>query len=116
MRISDWSSDVCSSDLLRRRMIEARGLRLQFRFLDQVALAAPEIEIPAQVGANLPDPIFATAIRRRNVVILGEALAHFVAVERDARSRRGTRRLRLCLPAPPPRPPRPEGRHEGEEG
>src|SRR3546814_13229826 len=79
MRISDWSSDVCSSDLLRRRMIEARGLRLQFRFLDQVALAAPEIEIPAQVGANLPDPIFATAIRRRNVVILGEALAHFVA-------------------------------------
>src|SRR3546814_3020133 len=30
MRISDWSSDVCSSDLLRRRMaeaVQAPGLR-----------------------------------------------------------------------------------------
>src|SRR3546814_14221315 len=52
MRISDWSSDVCSSDLLGTRMGRGRFRRLVPRdthLPEQRVLALPAVEMRAQV-------------------------------------------------------------------
>src|SRR3546814_815635 len=41
MRISDWSSDVCSSDLLARAKLEAAGIAADLRQGDMYALPLP---------------------------------------------------------------------------
>src|SRR3546814_9779897 len=38
MRISDWSSDVCSSDLLQHRMKLVEGRRIQKRLVEEQRL------------------------------------------------------------------------------
>src|SRR3546814_15790545 len=45
MRISDWSSDVCSSDLVKTEWIESGRAKLVFRHypLDQLALRAAAV-------------------------------------------------------------------------
>src|SRR3546814_10471530 len=47
MRISDWSSDVCSSDLPRRGMVEQFGLRHGLAV--DIALDMADVEPPDQV-------------------------------------------------------------------
>src|SRR3546814_5436622 len=45
MRISDWSSDVCSSDLIKRYALDAEGLvldRVSLRAGDDIRLSAPQ--------------------------------------------------------------------------
>src|SRR3546814_5927109 len=44
MRISDWSSDVCSSDLTISGIVTAADLSLQFRTLTEPFLLLSEIE------------------------------------------------------------------------
>src|SRR3546814_11891588 len=42
MRISDWSSDVCSSDLLREMVADAVAHRADFLELPEIEAAAPD--------------------------------------------------------------------------
>src|SRR3546814_2027919 len=48
MRISDWSSDVCSSDLLAQKYFRKRGLPLKSR-------RVPEDNVPAWLWRSAPD-------------------------------------------------------------
>src|SRR3546814_15132600 len=72
MRISDWSSDVCSSDLLMRRYT-LEGSSLQF-VADMVAAQPPRA---AQAASSVPAD-FGTVVRRvsygvgSNPVVLGK--------------------------------------------
>src|SRR3546814_15934600 len=55
MRISDWSSDVCSSDLLAVRLVgddeaEARGLAAHRVLLHATERKAQEVELAARGG------------------------------------------------------------------
>src|SRR3546814_13953451 len=93
MRISDWSSDVCSSDLAKRRALEAaaaairarageiaganakdmaaaRGKGLTDALLDRLALTPDRIEVMArgvEEVAALPDPEIGRASCRERV-------------------------------------------------
>src|SRR3546814_1739941 len=55
MRISDWSSDVCSSDLLpasnARALEKARGLASDVVLLDLEDAVAPEMKVAARQAA-----------------------------------------------------------------
>src|SRR3546814_19042456 len=86
MRISDWSSDVCSSDLVQRRtdlvrLRQALGLRLGVDFLAD--------DVVAQVNAFITD-VYRGA---------RDELAYFVlalAAERSAERRVGKECVRTC--------------------
>src|SRR3546814_1679596 len=76
MRISDWSSDVCSSDLILRRGVEPRHRRAQPRErLGEQPGAAADIERgPAgkrgealPVAAPMPDDLLADIAKPRRV-------------------------------------------------
>src|SRR3546814_1684633 len=51
MRISDWSSDVCSSDLLTYRGLPLEGLRLDAT-LQQGGLVVRELSVADLVGSR----------------------------------------------------------------
>src|SRR3546814_6572985 len=59
MRISDWSSDVCSSDLILEDRMDRKFDRDAARIADAVAHPACEIEVDAvarrQIAARLRD-------------------------------------------------------------
>src|SRR3546814_8089717 len=57
MRISDWSSDVCSSDLLRARLCGARELRL----------GGDRRARPAVLRRRAPRPVLRRAVPSRAV-------------------------------------------------
>src|SRR3546814_16643568 len=66
MRISDWSSDVCSSDLAGKTSLAEAGRAIRGRFLDSAFPSAIADRISAayeELGERLrlPDP--ATAVR-----------------------------------------------------
>src|SRR3546814_2664080 len=54
MRISDWSSDVCSSDLLRHTADRARGGFTQLLNEQPLALGAMGIALGALLAASVP--------------------------------------------------------------
>src|SRR3546814_20208664 len=90
MRISDWSSDVCSSDLLQRAVAAAKGV-----VAAQSLLPAPEVGqavgiAPAAVAA-LPPAVEIHAL----------AAVVEVAVDRAG----AAQRLPARRPAPPPAGP-----------
>src|SRR3546814_5795143 len=74
MRISDWSSDVCSSDLRDRQSFGIAGLGLRCRFHDQL-VAVDRAEVRAAFG-QVTD---GARHRFRNVEAL-EVDEHFLAV------------------------------------
>src|SRR3546814_12416812 len=99
MRISDWSSDVCSSDLAFRRL----GLSLRVGGLDagfhgSLMIEDRSAEIPRQWRPQL-----------RHIAIAGRRAAQRIG----GRARIGLRKLLLTLG---PVEPRSEGRRVGEEG
>src|SRR3546814_18828244 len=79
MRISDWSSDVCSSDLLRLDIFDVVGQRI---FVDRAvieadaaAFAAPAVE----PGDTVLHPVRIVAVRE---ILVRVGAAAFLAVER----------------------------------
>src|SRR3546814_5480927 len=50
MRISDWSSDVCSSDLVRRRFIHNEALRSATALVTNAVLATRDQRICGEAG------------------------------------------------------------------
>src|SRR3546814_8184154 len=72
MRISDWSSDVCSSDLayLNTKAIEQRGLAPIQGELQAIAALKDKQQLATMLGANLladEDPINATNLGSENL-------------------------------------------------
>src|SRR3546814_12207516 len=53
MRISDWSSDVCSSDLVAQRPCEQRGDDL---FRDPRRAVLPDMPVARDAGGRLSGP------------------------------------------------------------
>src|SRR3546814_14208652 len=64
MRISDWSSDVCSSDLLA---LAVQTMRKSMEFTD-LGLSEPVLKAVAEAGYTTPTPIQAQAIP---IVLMG---------------------------------------------
>src|SRR3546814_17896247 len=67
MRISDWSSDVCSSDLTREQHQQSVGIDDLAGAGDHAQTIAIAIEGHAQVGAGLThreEPVFRSEERR----------------------------------------------------
>src|SRR3546814_17030069 len=65
MRISDWSSDVCSSDLLYRIYIPASGLPLNADVpLPALTLetAAGDVLVPSRAGCS--EPVLGTVVNQ----------------------------------------------------
>src|SRR3546814_4265055 len=68
MRISDWSSDVCSSDLVDHHAVDAVGARERLRGLDRVAVQA-HLLLHRRIG-----PADVEAARRHLEVVGGDDL------------------------------------------
>src|SRR3546814_4870951 len=85
MRISDWSSDVCSSDLVLARALSVRGLmNIQFAVKDGVVYL---IEVNPRASRTVPfvakaigTPIAKIASR----VMAGEKLKDLPRIDRNA--------------------------------
>src|SRR3546814_15677630 len=131
MRISDWSSDVCSSDLLRPRARYLRAQPLHLPRADHTDLVDDKnIARSQRIGTPRP-AIFETGERPRR-----DARTALQILGPDPRSRRAQHAISAELPrfarSPPHRPlagaslagdqgqPRQsqtkEGRREGKEG
>src|SRR3546814_6300419 len=88
MRISDWSSDVCSSDLAARLAVGVEEGRL-----GDLQVAAPAVEIDLLVGSHRLALLQHPAVAEREP--LGGALAEDGGiVEADHRLRAARHRLR----------------------
>src|SRR3546814_17403527 len=99
MRISDWSSDVCSSDLLilqflKRRIVDGQPLGLEN------GVAVPSQTQPAQIFQNGRD-IFGPAACAIYVF--------YAKTELPACPARQLVRLKRCPSMPPMQPPRRAG-------
>src|SRR3546814_7487680 len=77
MRISDWSSDVCSSDLLRRLILEGRA-HLRAIDVGQLAIDLAGLLRLVELHQRLPQPIKAVgrAIPPGVVLIIGVERLH----------------------------------------
>src|SRR3546814_10030933 len=71
MRISDWSSDVCSSDLLDRLATEQVG---QVARLDDLLFIVPQIALSHEAMAEIIDP---TATKSPKMVIAAQFRTKF---------------------------------------
>src|SRR3546814_14391709 len=71
MRISDWSSDVCSSDLSRLRELRERGFATNANLDAQIAAAASARAQAAQARAMIADRVirapFSGHVSLRNI-------------------------------------------------
>src|SRR3546814_8781938 len=56
MRISDWSSDVCSSDLFGSQLRDLEVARSRHRRFDRVAIDAVGVDRPRSGQADLVEP------------------------------------------------------------
>src|SRR3546814_3900765 len=106
MRISDWSSDVCSSDL--QRLTLGRGLRLLVRFVAVNLYAlrrGGEIGSPLELGiaADLDrsPPVF---LREPDQIGKGVWVFRLDAIRRDGRDRLFVVRASIELVANPEEP------------
>src|SRR3546814_9797924 len=85
MRISDWSSDVCSSDLALERPAQGKALgeqpgdiMAQHQLVDRLILKAPPDEDHPRAAEELPhhrevEIGAAEAVEHREIVLIGEA-------------------------------------------
>src|SRR3546814_9148852 len=100
MRISDWSSDVCSSDLMSIRRASVSGrwpawVGLGFASIAGVAMAAgpvePDANTPADAAASVPatelDRVVVTATRQADDALLVPAAVDVVGTEDLRRAR-----------------------------
>src|SRR3546814_19054361 len=100
MRISDWSSDVCSSDLSNARALEkARGLASDVVILDLEDAVAPEMKVAARQAAVAA--IAEGGFGARELVVRTNGLdtpwgADDLAAFAGAGSGRASRRVRVC--------------------
>src|SRR3546814_13768052 len=69
MRISDWSSDVCSSDLLSCQNHPVNGFRIQY-FLGKPAVSPIGRVASFSIGFTLILPIFPSGRARRQDALL----------------------------------------------
>src|SRR3546814_11072139 len=87
MRISDWSSDVCSSDLDRPRAFQA-GVGQQHQEL--LAAGTPEqVEVAQRIATGVRDP-------RQHQVAAGMAVAVVDRLERSEERRVGKECVSTC--------------------
>src|SRR3546814_1555519 len=70
MRIRDWSSDVCSSDLDRRRFLAGMG----------IGVAALSLPLTACGANDKPAPLAALKLAKRSEQAGGEKLTEFETV------------------------------------
>src|SRR3546814_14353965 len=107
MRISDWSSDVCSSDLRRRRhRVERKGLDMVedgFRTGEQHIVEAGYLR-HSRARTDIPSFLrrLADPVRHEFEKILEAGGQHGLTVERGGRhqiTRTATARLVNCVPA-----------------
>src|SRR3546814_4203791 len=86
MRISDWSSDVCSSDLAICADVPARVDRIrdfvQLRHVDRISI----IGAGGQVGDPLVVHVDAAAIDHRTAVVDGDAVPISQFARQDRKS------------------------------
>src|SRR3546814_5802866 len=112
MRISDWSSDVCSSDLPDRRIVDIGFAQAQLAMLrrDHRDLVRPAVRLGADWPLDMRlarDPFFQRLDSRRAVALVADPVdmgdarlpldegdqRMFVPVMRDARSEEHTSEL-----------------------
>src|SRR3546814_9192952 len=94
MRISDWSSDVCSSDLLRGQVELAGhvGVGAAARERDQAAFV-----VRAQAVGAVPDPVLAFGLVQRVEGEQGFPLRLVLAVLLERRSEEHTSELQSLM-------------------
>src|SRR3546814_2684409 len=88
MRISDWSSDVCSSDLLRARFFDAQGQPRDEAF-EQLKTDLSTLMLPSRERALALDKAYLAIVREQSFTagrdaILRPARHVWDAVEQDA--------------------------------
>src|SRR3546814_15562823 len=115
MRISDWSSDVCSSDLPDRRIVDIGFAQAQLAMLrrDHRDLVRPAVRLGADWPLDMRlarDPFFQRLDRRRAVALVADHVDMG-----DARLPLGEGDARMFVPvmpdAPIPRGPPPPPPH-----
>src|SRR3546814_4047444 len=74
MRISDWSSDVCSSDLLDHRKIAVVGEETATAALIFASPGAGVVEILLESGFEHAQPFFIQQLRHENIALLAICL------------------------------------------
>src|SRR3546814_4823847 len=89
MRISDWSSDVCSSDLQRRSEVEV-GVQFEDIGLGAIAGIAERGDF-AQVARLRHAAIGIFGIEQADIIAVGIAAERIGVVEPDQRADRGQR-------------------------
>src|SRR3546814_4495233 len=94
MRISDWSSDVCSSDLARRELEHALDARIGGPDFGIVEIEAQEDELGVVLAAFIPgrDAVAPQLVEHRAVAFRdkrsGNTGEQLVALGRELRHRR----------------------------
>src|SRR3546814_1338897 len=86
MRISDWSSDVCSSDLVDLSQVQAEGDRIRHSDLDAFLRysAGQGYHAPGSSRARTDEPVKVIGMRRKiaeNMAASKRAIPHFTYVE-----------------------------------
>src|SRR3546814_6671151 len=96
MRISDWSSDVCSSDLLallpQRRALIGPASRQQQR----PPRALPEPAREHRGGGQLADDQLLDLVRVDQQVVIGQLVDRFGQADRSEERRVGTECVGTC--------------------
>src|SRR3546814_12674457 len=113
MRISDWSSDVCSSDLFGEQLVIGGAEAVDFFRPDIVRLLCGEAVARGQVAADVPEFLEVDLFRALGDFGPKRRIAARAAAARDvigALDRLGQREERLRLG------PRSEERRVGKEG
>src|SRR3546814_14401008 len=101
MRISDWSSDVCSSDLLTLQQTQGR-LRIAEGALAAAAGYRPDVALPPAdwnplaAHIEMPSPTLAELMTRAP-----EARPELLAAQARQQAAAGAVRASLCTPLPP---------------
>src|SRR3546814_4429410 len=86
MRISDWSSDVCSSDLLREYTdsIVIKGTHSPGRLLDEVSLFLHAVKKPSSPTSTAQQP---SDLAGRTVLVVDDDMRNVFALSKTLRSR-----------------------------
>src|SRR3546814_3225485 len=96
MRISDWSSDVCSSDLVQITVAETVGLEGRVSYYDGVGALKDMVQnhmlqLLAIIAMEPPSSVSSTAVRDEKVKLLRslrKMSAEDVKAHRDRKSTR----------------------------
>src|SRR3546814_14172739 len=101
MRISDWSSDVCSSDLLKLKLLGSCGscpmsiMTLKAGIEETIMRAVPEITAVEAVNITDIDEIGRASCRERVCVRVDLGGRRIIKKKRESRRRRSTYLMNL---------------------